>query len=317
MEIVVLDGHALNPGDNPWDGIEALGNLTVYDRTDPQQILARAAGAEVILTNKTPLNAETLAVLPDLRLISVLATGYNIVDVKVARERNIVVSNVPVYGTDAVAQFVFALLLALCHRVEHHSDAVKQGRWAVSGDFCFWDTPLVELAGRTMGIIGMGRIGRRTGAIARALGMKVIAADIHRPEAPAHEFVWKEVSEVFTEADVISLHCPQTEENLGMVDTRLLAHMKPSAYLINTSRGALINETDLAQALQQGTLAGAACDVVSQEPIPAHNPLLQAPNIILTPHIAWATLAARKRLMNTTIENIRAFQTGRPINRVN
>jgi glycerate dehydrogenase len=317
MNIVVLDGYTLNPGDNPWDGIEALGKLTVYDGTDVDEIRTRAADAHVILTNKVPLTAETLAVLPDLGLISVLATGYNIVDVEAARDRNIVVSNVPIYGTDAVAQFVFALLLGLCHHVEHHSAAVKQGRWAASGNFCFWDSALVELVGKTMGIIGMGRIGRRTAQIARAFGMKVIAADIYQPEAPAHEFVWKAIPALCAEADVISLHCPQTDENLGMVDAQLLARMKPTAFLINTSRGGLINEADLARALQQGTLAGAACDVVSQEPISAENPLLEAPNTLLTPHIAWATLAARKRLMNTTIENIRAFHAGAPINRVN
>jgi len=317
MNIVVLDGCTLNPGDNPWDGIEALGHLTVYERTDVDQILERASRAEVILTNKTPLNAETLAALPDLRFISVLATGYNIVDVEAARERGITVSNVPIYGTDAVAQFVFTLLLALCHHVEHHSEAVKQGRWAASGNFCFWDTPLVELVGKTMGIVGMGRIGRRTAEIARAFGMKVVGADISQPDVPGADFVWKEIPEVFAEVDVISLHCPQTDENLGMVDAQLLACMKPTAFLINTSRGGLVNEADLAQALHEGRLAGAACDVVSQEPISAENPLLQAPNIILTPHIAWATLAARKRLMNATIENIRAFQAGSPINRVN
>jgi len=317
MDIVVLDGYTLNPGDNPWDGVEALGHLTVYDRTDADQILARAAGAEVVLTNKTPLTAETLAALPDLRFISVLATGYNIVDVEAARGRGITVANVPIYGTDAVAQFVFALLLALCHHVEHHCAAVKQGRWAVSGDFSFWDTPLVELASKTMGIIGMGRIGRRTGEIARAFGMKVIGADICQQDTPAYEFAWREIPELFAEADVVSLHCPQTEDNLGMVDSQLLAQMKPSAYLINTSRGGLINETDLAQALQQGVLAGAAGDVVSQEPILARNPLFEAPNIILTPHMAWATLGARERLMNATIENIRAFQARAPINKVN
>ena len=317
MKIVVLDGYTLNPGDNPWDGVEALGDLTVYDRTDPEQILSRAAGAEVILTNKTPLSAETLATLPDLRFISVLATGYNIVDVEAARQRNIAVSNVPIYGTDAVAQFVFALLMGLCHHVEHHSDAVKQGRWATSGHFSFWDMPLVELAGKTMGIIGMGRIGRRTGEIAHAFGLQVIGADIDQQHMPAYDFAWRDIPEVFAQADVISLHCPQTADNLGMVNAQLLARMKPTAFLINTSRGALVNEADLAQALQQGKLAGAACDVVSQEPILDQNPLLQAPNIILTPHMAWATLGARQRLMHATVENIRAYQAGTPINRVN
>lgn len=317
MKIVVLDGYTLNPGDNPWDGVEALGELTVYDRTDSEQVLSRATGAEVILTNKTPLSAETLAALLDLRFVSVLATGYNVVDVEAAQARGIAVSNVPIYGTDAVAQFVFALLLGLCHHVEHHSAAVKQGRWATSGHFSFWDTPLVELAGKTMGIIGMGRIGRRTGEIANAFGMKVIGADVRQQDTPSHAFAWKEIPELFAEADVISLHCPQNADTQGLVNAQLLAHMKPTAFLINTSRGGLINEADLAQALHQGKLAGAACDVVSQEPILTQNPLLQAPNVILTPHMAWATLGARQRLMQTTIENVRAYQSGTPINRVN
>ena len=317
MRIVVLDGYTLNPSDNPWDEVARLGELTVHDKTEPADIVSRALGAEIVLTNKTPLSADTLAQLPDLRFISVLATGYNIVDVQAARSRGISVSNVPVYGTDSVAQFVFALLLELCHHVGHHSDAVHKGRWAEAGHFCFWDSPLVELAGRTMGIVGFGRIGRRVGEIARAFGMNVIAADTFRGAQPSYEFAWREIPELFAEADVVSLHCPQTADNTRMVNHALLSRMKPSAFFINTARGALVEEKDLADALDQGLLAGAACDVVSSEPISESNPLMKARNLILTPHIAWATLAARQRLMKTTAENIAAFQAGKPIHTVN
>jgi glycerate dehydrogenase len=234
-----------------------------------------------------------------------------------ARKRNIPVSNIPIYGTDSVAQFAMALLLELCHHVAHHSDAVKAGRWKEAGQFCFWDYPLIELSGMTMGLIGFGRIGQRVGRLAHAFGMHVMAADVYRTNPPDYPFTWKEIPEVFAEADVVSLHCPQTADNTGMVNTELLSRMKKSAFLINTARGGLINEQDLADALAAGTLAGAACDVVSAEPIRDDNPLLKAPNMLLTPHIAWATLAARKRLMATTAENIEAFLKGTPINVVN
>lgn len=313
MRIVVLDGYALNPGDNPWDAVEALGDLTVHDRTPEDRIVERARDAEVILTNKTPLSAATLAKLERLRLISVLATGYNIVDVEAAAARGIIVSNVPVYGTDSVAQFVFAFLLQFCHDVAGHDAAVKAGRWAEAGDFCFWISPLTELSGKRIGIIGFGRIGRTVGKLATAFGMEVLAVDEVRDPPPEHPVRWTDRETAFREADVVTLHCPLTAENEGMVNRDLLSLMKPSALLINTARGPLVNEADLAAALEEGRLAGAACDVVSREPIPAESPLLSARNILLTPHIAWATLAARRRLMQTTAENIAAFAAGRPI----
>jgi glycerate dehydrogenase len=318
MKIVCLDGYTLNPGDNPWDDVECLGDLTVHDRTSPDEILSRAAGAEILLTNKTPLNADTLSALPDLKFISVLATGFNVVDIEAARKRHIPVSNVPVYGTDTVAQYVFALLLNHAHHAAHHHERVLNGEWAKRGDFCFWDTPLIELAGLTMGIVGFGRIGRRTAELAHAFGMRVIAADVQHSDAPDYPgFEWKTVEALFAEADVVSLHCPQTPDNTEFVNKSLLIKMKSSAFLINTARGGLVNEQDLADALNQGTLAGAAVDVVSKEPITADNPLLRAKNITITPHMAWGTLSARKRLMKTTADNIRAFLDGTPQHVVN
>jgi glycerate dehydrogenase len=318
MKMVCLDGYTLNPGDNPWTEVAVLGELVVHERTAPAELMERASGAEILLTNKTPISQEAMAALPDLKFITVLATGFNIVDTVAARGRGIPVSNVPIYGTDTVAQYAFALLLDHCHHVAHHSDRVKAGEWARRGDFCFWDYPLVELAGLTMGLVGFGRIGRRVGELAHAFGMRVIAADVFPGEAPGYEaFAWRSVEEVFREADVVSLHCPQTADNVGFVNRALLAQMKSHAYLINTSRGALVNEADLAEALNQEVIAGAAVDVVSKEPIAADNPLLQAKNIRITPHMAWGTLAARKRLMATTAANIAAFQQGTPINVVN
>lgn len=318
MKMVCLDGYTLNPGDNPWTDVEALGELVVYDRTKPEDIVERAKGADIILTNKTPLSADTLAQLPDLKFITVLATGFNIVDTATARERGIPVSNVPIYGTDTVAQYAFALLLDHCHKVAHHSDQVMDGEWARRGDFCFWDSTLIELAGLTMGIVGFGRIGRRVGELAHAFGMNVIAADVMQGNVPDYQpFAWREIDQVFAEADVVSLHCPQTADNVGFVNSDLLRRMKPNAFLINTSRGALINEQDLADALNADVLAGAAVDVVSKEPIEASNPLLQAKNLRITPHMAWGTVAARTRLMGTTAENIAAFIKGEPVNVVN
>lgn len=318
MKIVVLDGFTLNPGDNPWDGVEAQGEFTVHDRTPDEEIVERCKGADIVLTNKTPLSAETLAQLPDLKFISVLATGFNVVDVAAARERNIPVSNIPIYGTDSVAQFVFAMLLQLCHNVALHDKLVKEGAWTSQPDFCFWKTPLIELRGKTMGIVGFGRIGRRTAEVANAFGMKVLAHDVYQGDAPAYNgFEWAEIDDLFDRSDVVSLHCPLTAENNGFVNNDLLAKMKPSSFLINTSRGPLINEDDLAAALNGGVLAGAAVDVVSSEPIKTDNPLLQAKNCLITPHIAWATLEARTRLMQTTVENVAAFIAGSPINVVN
>ncbi len=315
--IVVLDGYTLNPGDNPWDAVAALGDVTVHDRTPSDRILDRARGAHILLTNKTPLTAETLAQLPDLRYVSVLATGYNVVDTAAARAKGIPVSNVPIYGTDAVAQFVFALLLNHCHGVARHAEAVRQGEWSRCEDFCFWTQPLVELAGMTMGLVGFGRIGRRVGDLAHAFGMKLLVHDLFQGDPPSYPVEWTDTGDLFARADVVSLHCPQTEDNTNLVNRDLLRRMKPSAYLINTARGGLVNEQDLADALNEGRIAGAACDVVSAEPIRPDNPLLTAKNITLTPHIAWAALAARRRLMQTTAENIAAFLAGAPIHVVN
>ena len=318
MQITVLDGYTLNPGDNPWAEVAALGALTVYDRTPAAEIMARAGPAEVLLTNKTPLTARTLAGLPRLKFISVLATCCNVVDLAAARERGIPVSNVPEYGTESVAQFVFALALAGCRRVERHDQLVRQGEWQKRGDFCFWENPQVELSGKRMGVVGFGRIGRRVGQLANAFGMEVMAFDLFRGPAPAYTpFAWKTLEEVFAQPDFISLHCPQTAQNVGFVNRQLLARMKPTAWLINTARGGLVNECDLADALNAGVLAGAALDVLGAEPVSADNPLLTARNCLLTPHIAWATTEARRRLMKATAANIAAFLQGQPINVVN
>ncbi|MBP1685517.1 MAG: Glyoxylate reductase [Deltaproteobacteria bacterium] len=318
MRIVVLDGYAVNPGDNPWDALARLGDLTVYDRTSAEHILGRAAGADVLLVNKVPLTAVTLAYLPDLRFISVLATGYNVVDVAAARGRGIPVSNVPEYGTDSVAQHVFALLLELCHHLSAHHAAVQAGAWVAAPDFCFWQAPLIELAGRTMGIIGFGRIGRRVGEIAHAFGMRVIAAGGAGRTPPGYEpFAWTDMATVFSAADVISLHCPLTETNARFVNRQLLSRMQPSAFFINTARGQLVDEHALAEALNAGQLAGAGVDVVATEPMAPDNPLLHARNCLITPHMAWGSLAARRRLMATTVANVEAFLQGRPIHVVN
>ncbi len=318
MKIVVLDGYTLNPGDNPWDELAELGELEVYDRTKQTELLARAQGAQILLTNKTPIREEAIAKLPKLRFISVLATGFDVVDVKAAAQRGIPVSNVPVYGTDTVAEHVFALVLEMARRPALHDEAVKAGVWWSQPDWCFWRTPLLELAGRTMGIVGFGRIGRRVGEIAHAFGMKVAANDLQKGSDPPYQpFQWMELEELFSCSDFITLHCFQTQENAGFVNMGLLSKMKPTSFLINTSRGGLVNERDLALALERGILAGAALDVVSNEPITPENPLLRAPNVLITPHIAWATLEARKRLMRTTVENVRAFLSGKPQNVVN
>jgi len=318
MILVVLDGYTLNPGDNPWDALAALGQLTVYDRTPSDQIVPRVREADIVLTNKTPLTAETLAQLPKLRFISVLATGQNIVDAAAARARGIPISNVAEYGTDSVAQHVFALLLELCHHVGQHDAAVRAGEWARSPDFCFWKAPPVELAGLTMGIVGFGQIGRRVGELARAFGMRLLVAT--RPaaiSAARSDLESRTIPELFAEADVISLHCPLTPENTRFVNHVLLAKMRGSAFFINTARGGLVDEHALADALNAGTLAGAAVDVVSVEPMPPDNPLLHARNCIITPHIAWGSLAARRRLMAATVKNVEAFLAGRPISVVN
>jgi glycerate dehydrogenase len=318
MHLVVLDGYTLNPGDNPWTALEAMGKLTVHDRTPPELIVSRAADADILLTNKTPLSAGTLAQLPKLRMISVLATGYNVVDVSAARDRGIPVCNVPGYSTDAVAEFVMALILDFFKQARFHSGLVFQGDWQRSPDFSFWQNPhFRELAGKTLGIIGFGAIGQRLGELAAAFRMKVLANSRSRQAEVPYPFEWAETDDIFTRADIVSLHCPLTDETQGLVNKRSLSLMKPSAFLVNTARGPLVVEQDLCDALNAGTLAGAACDVVSAEPIHADNPLLRAQNLTLTPHIAWAALETRRRMMDITAGNISAFLTGKPVNVVN
>jgi glycerate dehydrogenase len=318
MKIVVLDGYSVNPGDNPWDELARFGDLTVYDRTPAELILPRAREADVLLVNKVPLTAQVFARLPDLRFVSVLATGYNVVDVAAARRRGIPVANVPEYGTDSVAQHAFALLLELCHQAGVHHAAVQAGEWGAAPDFCFWKAPVIELADRTMGVVGFGRIGRRVGEIARAFRMRVLAASGASGTDHGSEPVTRaDLATVFSAADVVSLHCPLTEANARFVNRQLLSRMKPSAFLINTARGQLVDEHALADALNAGQLAGAGLDVLSAEPMRPDNPLLHARNCLITPHMAWGSLAARRRLMVTTIANVKAFLEGRPIHVVN
>ena len=315
MKIVVLDGYCLNPGDLSWEGLGRFSEVEIFDRTAEEEVVSRAAGAAIVLTNKTPLPAAVLRQLPELRYIGVLATGYNIVDMAAAAGQGIVVSNIPTYGTASVAQFVFALLLELCHNVRQHADMVRAGAWSRSSDWSFWNSPLVELAGKTMGIIGFGRIGRQAGRIADAMGMRVVANDTYQGDPPAWEgFRWASVEEVLRESDVVSLHSPLFPETEGMINARTLAWMKPSAFLVNTSRGPLVVDQDLADALNAGRLAGAGVDVLSVEPPVDSNPLLTARNCLVTPHIAWATREARSRLMQIAVENVAAFLSGVPRN---
>jgi glycerate dehydrogenase len=314
MKIVVLDGYCLNPGDLNWDGLRALGDLVVYDRTPPEAVVERAAGATAVFTNKTPLKADALAALPELKYIGVLATGYNIVDVAAARAHGVVVTNIPTYGTASVAQFVFALLLELCHNVKLHADAVRAGEWTRNPDWSFWKAPLMELEGKTMGIVGFGRIGRTTGSIANAFGMRVIANDAFHGDPPAWDgFRWATVDEVLSESDVISLHVPLFPETQGMIHAGAIERMKRTAFLINTSRGGLVVDHDLADALNSGRIAGAGLDVLTVEPPAASNPLLSARNCLVSPHIAWATREARTRLMAQAVANLQAFLSGMPI----
>ena len=318
MKIVILDGHAINPGDLSWDALRSLGELEVFDRTPEDAIVTRAGEADVLLTVRTPLSARTLKQLKRLRYVGAIFTGYDEIDLKAARERNILVTNVPTYGTASVAQLVFALLLELCHHVALHSAATHAGEWSRSPDFSFWKTPLVELQGKTMGIVGFGRIGRHAAEIAKAMGMRVIAADAGRKEAPDWPgFRWCDVDELMAAADVVSLHCPLLPQTRGIVNASSLSKMRPGSFLINTSRGPLVVEQDLADALNDGRLAGAAVDVLSSEPPPLDNPLLRAKNCIVTPHIAWATKEARIRLIESAAANLRGFLDGRPVNVVN
>lgn len=317
MKIVVLDGYALNPGDLSWQGFEELGEVTVYDRTsytDKQEIIERIGDAEAILTNKTPITADVLKACPQLTYIGVLATGYNVVDLAAAKEQGITVTNIPSYSTNAVAQATFALLLEVTNQVGHHNRSVHQGDWQTSKDFSYWQTPLMELAGKTIGLIGYGAIAQAVATIAHAFQLKVIYFN-HRPK-PAQADWAKQVSlaELYQEADIISLHIPQFPETEKMIDRTALAQMKSSAILINTARGGLIDEAAVAEALQTGQIAALAADVVSKEPIAADNPLLQAPNCYLTPHIAWAPVETRRRLMGIAVANLSGFKAGTPQN---
>ena len=313
MKIVILDGYAANPGDLSWDEMKQLGECTIYDRTSPAEVLERAQGAEVLLTNKTVLDAETINALPSLRYIGVLATGYNIVDTEAARARGVIVTNIPAYSTDSVAQMVFAHLLNICQQVQHHSEEVRRGRWAANPDFCFWDTPLIELAGKTMGIVGLGNTGMATAKIALAFGMKVIAKTSKSAAQLPEGITPASLDTLLAESDAISLNCPLTESTKGIINKQTIGKMKPSAILINTGRGPLVNENDLAEALDSGRIAAFCADVLSTEPPSPENPLLKARNCYLTPHIAWATLEARQRLMKIAADNIREFIEGKPL----
>jgi glycerate dehydrogenase len=318
MNIVILDGHTINPGDLSWDALQSLGHLRVFDRTAESEIVARTRDAEAVLTTRVPLSAQTLQQLERLRYIGAIFTGYEEIDLKTARQRSVVVTNVPTYGTASVGQLVFALLLELCHHVGIHNAATHSGEWSRSADFSFWRTPLVELQGKTLGIVGFGRIGRRVGEIGVAMGMRVIAADAGREDAPDWPgFAWVNLEELLSVSDAISLHCPLLPETRGMINAAALFRMKPSAFLVNTSRGPLVVEQDLADALNEGRLAGAGLDVLSSEPPSMDDPLLKAKNCIVTPHIAWATKEARMRLIESAAANLRAFLGGHPINVVN
>jgi glycerate dehydrogenase len=317
MKIVILDGFTLNPGDLSWDGLKSLGDCEIYDRTSPDEVVKRAADAELVLTNKTVLTREQINRLPKLKYIGVLATGYNIVDVAAARERGVPVTNVPTYGTRSVAQMTFALLLELTQHVGHHAQTVDEGRWARSPDFCYWDYPLMELDGLTMGIVGFGRIGRTVADLAVAFGMKVLAHSRTIPQEKSQNIDFVDLARLFRTADVVSLHCPLTTETKHLVNAERLSSMKPTAFLLNTSRGPLIDEPALAKALNSDQIAGAAVDVLEAEPPRADNPLFTAKNCLITPHIAWATRSARARLMATAVANAKAFLEGKLQNVVN
>ncbi|HHW49132.1 MAG TPA: D-2-hydroxyacid dehydrogenase [Clostridiaceae bacterium] len=318
MKIVVLDGYTLNPGDLSWENLNKLGDVTIYEHTPFEMTVERAKGAEIVLTNKTPLGENELNQLPELKYIGVLATGYNVVDVETAKKKGIIVTNIPTYGTKSVAQMTFALLLEMTQHVQHHSDAVHNGEWTNCRDFCFWKYPLIELDGKTMGIIGFGRIGQAVADIASAFGMKVLGYDIYRSDQSNRKnFKWAELDELLSESDVVSLHCPLFPETKGIINAENLRKMKKTAFLINTARGQLVIDEDLADALNKGLIAGAALDVLSVEPPKADNPLLSAKNCIITPHISWATKEARARLMDIAVDNIVMFLKGSPVNVVN
>ena len=320
MKIVVLDGAVENPGDLSWEELGKLGELTVYERTsmtDEAEIARRIGGASVVVTNKTPITRGVLERCPSVRYISVLATGYNVIDCAAAREKGIPVSNVPAYGTDVVGQFAIALLLEICHHIGAHSEAVRQGRWEHSTDWCFWDYPLMELAGKTMGIIGFGRIGQKTGTIAKALGMEVLAYSPHESESGRAIAQYTDLDTLLAKSDVISLHCPLFPETREIINRETIAKMKDGVIILNNSRGPLIAEQDLADALNSGKVYAAGLDVVGEEPIRGDNPLLRAKNCIITPHISWASRESRQRILDCTVKNVKAFQAGAPIHVVN
>ncbi|MGP8311713.1 D-2-hydroxyacid dehydrogenase [Enterocloster aldenensis] len=321
MKIVVLDGYTLNPGDLDWSGLEALGECTIYERTsltDVDGIINRIGDAEVVYTNKTPLTREVFDRCPNIRFVGVLATGYNIVDIKAAREKGIPVTNVPTYGTAAVGQFAIALLLEICHHIGHHDESVHEGGWERNADWCYWNYPLIELDGKNMGIIGYGRIGQSTGRIAQAMGMNVLACDSYRnPALESGTCRYVELDELLKESDVIALHCPLTPDTKGIINRNTIALMKDGVILLNNSRGPLIVEQDLAEALDGGKVAAAGLDVVSEEPISSSNPLLKAKNCMITPHISWAPRESRKRLMDIAVDNLARYLDGRMVNVVN
>ena len=317
MKIVVLDGYTENPGDLSWDELAKYGELTVYDRTsltDEKEIIERIGDAEAVYTNKTPISKNVIDACPNMKFISLLATGYNVVDYEYAKEKGIPVTNVPTYGTASVSQFSIALLLEICHHIGHHSDSVHAGNWANCIDWCYWDYPLIELEGKTIGIIGFGRIGQQEGRIAKALGMKVLASDPYPNDFGREIAEYVDLDELYARADVISLHCNLTPENTGMINKNAIAKMKDGVILINNARGQLINEQDVADALNSGKIGAAGLDVVYTEPIKADNPLLKAKNCIITPHISWAPIESRQRIMDCAVENIKAYVAGAPIN---
>ena len=314
MKIVILDGYTANPGDLSWGSLKELGEVTVYERTRREEIAGRAADADIVLTNKVVMDREMMALLPRLKYIGVLATGYNVVDIEAARERDIIVTNVPAYSTESVAQTVFAHLLTVTNRTEHYAQQNRQGRWAENRDFCYWDTELTELAGKTMGIVGLGNIGRRVAEIALAFGMQVKAMTSKKAEELPAGIQKAELQSLLASSDIVSLHCPLTEGTRHLIHRETLRLMKPSAILINTGRGPLVDDEALAEALNEGRLRAYCADVVTEEPPKADHPLLHAPNAFITPHIAWATVEARKRLLQTAIGNVEAFVNGHPVN---
>ena len=317
MRIVVLDGHTLNPGDLSWAELENLGDCTIYDRTPPSETIERAQGAEILLTNKTVLNSDIISQLPNLKYIGVLATGYNVVDTLAAAQHGVWVTNVPAYSTNSVTQMVFAHILHFTNHVSEHSTSVRRGNWCTSKDFCYWETPLMELAGKTMGIVGLGKIGSAVAAAARAFGMRILAHNRSTPPVVPDGIVITDLESLFRQSDIVSLHCPLNEQNEGFVNAALLGQMKRTAFFVNTSRGPLVDETALADALNQGRIAGAGIDVLSKEPPSPDCPLLTAKNCFITPHIAWATRDARERLMRIAVDNLKSFLRNERVNVVN